>query len=44
MAALKGNDIRDVPLQEAVAKTKNLDMRYYEEAKAFFPEKESSKP
>jgi 6-phosphofructokinase 1 len=40
MAALKGNDIRDVPLQEAVAKIKNLDMRYYEEAKAFFPEEE----
>jgi 6-phosphofructokinase 1 len=38
MAALKGNDIVTVPLQEAVAATKRLDMRYYEEAKEFFPE------
>jgi 6-phosphofructokinase 1 len=38
MAALKGNDIVSVPLQEAVAATKRLDMRYYEEARAFFPD------
>jgi 6-phosphofructokinase 1 len=38
MAALKGNDIVTVPLQDAVAATKRLDMRYYEEAKEFFPE------
>jgi 6-phosphofructokinase 1 len=37
MAALKGNDIEAVPLKDAVAKQKTLDMRYYEEAKAFFP-------
>jgi 6-phosphofructokinase 1 len=43
MAALKGNDIHDVPLQEAVAKLKTLDMRYYEEAKAFFPEEDGTK-
>jgi phosphofructokinase-like protein len=41
MSALKGNDIHAVPLQEAVAKLKTLDMRYYEEAKAFFPEEEA---
>jgi 6-phosphofructokinase 1 len=38
MAALKGNDIVAVPLQEAVASTKRLDPRYYAEAKEFFPE------
>jgi len=38
MAALKGNDIRAVPLAEAVMATKRLDMRYYAEAKEFFPE------
>ena len=43
MAALKGNDIASVPLKDAVAKQKTLDMRYYEEAKAFFPEEEVSK-
>jgi 6-phosphofructokinase 1 len=42
MAALRGNDIVTVPLQDAVAATKRLDMRYYEEAKAFFPENLSS--
>jgi 6-phosphofructokinase 1 len=42
MAALKGNDIVTVPLQEAVAATKRLDMRYYEEAKEFFPEQPPS--
>jgi 6-phosphofructokinase 1 len=43
MAALKGNDIAAVPLKDAVAKQKILDMRYYEEAKAFFPEEEAGK-
>jgi len=38
MAALKGNDIHAVPLKDAVAATKRLDMRYYAEAKEFFPE------
>jgi hypothetical protein len=38
MAALKGNDIEAVPLTAAVAATKRLDMRYYAEAKEFFPE------
>ena len=38
MAALKGNDIHAVPLAEAVMATKRLDMRYYAEAKEFFPE------
>jgi 6-phosphofructokinase 1 len=37
MAALKGNDIKTVPLSEAVSATKRLDMRYYEEAREFFP-------
>ncbi len=43
MSALKGNDIQGVPLKDAVAKQKILDMRYYEEAKAFFPEEEAGK-
>src|SRR5216684_4484023 len=43
MSALKGNDIQGVPLKDAVAKQKILDMRYYEEAKAFFPEEEDRK-
>jgi 6-phosphofructokinase 1 len=38
MAALKGNDIVAVPLKEAVAATRRLDMRYYDEAKEFFPD------
>ena len=38
MAALRGNDIVTVPLRKAVAATKRLDLRYYEEAKEFFPE------
>jgi 6-phosphofructokinase 1 len=38
MAALKGNHIEAVPLKDAVAATKRLDMRYYAEAKEFFPE------
>jgi 6-phosphofructokinase 1 len=37
MAALRGNDIVAVSLSEAVSSTKRLDMRYYEEAKEFFP-------
>jgi 6-phosphofructokinase 1 len=37
MAALRGNDIEAVPLTEAVAANKRLDLRYYEEAKEFFP-------
>ena len=36
MAALRGNDVVAVPLKEAVAATKRLDMRYYEEAREFF--------
>jgi 6-phosphofructokinase 1 len=37
MASLRGNDIEDVPLQEAVASTRQLDMNYYREAREFFP-------
>jgi 6-phosphofructokinase 1 len=37
MAALRGNDVVAVPLSEAVSATKRLDLRYYEEAKEFFP-------
>jgi 6-phosphofructokinase 1 len=37
MAALKGNDIHAVPLSDAVAALKRLDMRYYQEAREFFP-------
>jgi phosphofructokinase-like protein len=37
MAALKGNDIVAVPLSEAVSAAKRLEMRYYEEARNFFP-------
>jgi 6-phosphofructokinase 1 len=37
MAALKGNDIVAVPLSQAVSATKRLDLRYYEEAREFFP-------
>lgn len=37
MAALKGNDINAVPLGLAVSATKRLDMRYYQEAREFFP-------
>ncbi|HEV3204227.1 MAG TPA: ATP-dependent 6-phosphofructokinase [Gemmataceae bacterium] len=36
MAALKGNDIHAVPLQAAVAATKRLETRYYQEAREFF--------
>jgi 6-phosphofructokinase 1 len=38
MAALKGNDIVAVPLHDAVAATKRLDKRYYQEAREFFPQ------
>jgi 6-phosphofructokinase 1 len=37
MAALRGCDIVSVPLKDAVAATKRLDMTYYEDAQQFFP-------
>lgn len=37
MAALRGNDVVAVALSEAVSATKRLDMRYFEEAREFFP-------
>jgi 6-phosphofructokinase 1 len=37
MAALRGTDIVAVPLAEAVSANRRLDLRYYEEAKEFFP-------
>jgi len=36
MVALRGNDIIDVPLEEAVAKLKTVDPKLYETAKVFF--------
>jgi phosphofructokinase-like protein len=36
MAALKGNEIRAIALKEAVAASKQLDMRYYTDAQEFF--------
>jgi 6-phosphofructokinase 1 len=36
MASLRGNDIIDVPIKDAVTATKRLDMRYYEDAREFF--------
>ena len=36
MVALRGNDIIDVPLEEAVAKLKTVDPKLYEIAKVFF--------
>jgi 6-phosphofructokinase 1 len=36
MAALKGNDVKEVPLSEAVSATKRLEERYYQEAREFF--------
>src|SRR6516162_5526486 len=36
MAALKGNDVKEVPLTEAVSATKRLEERYYQEAREFF--------
>jgi 6-phosphofructokinase 1 len=36
MAALKGNDVKEVSLSEAVSATKRLDERYYLEAREFF--------
>jgi ATP-dependent phosphofructokinase / diphosphate-dependent phosphofructokinase len=37
MASLRGNDIVAVPLSDAVSSNKRLDLRYYQEAKEFFP-------
>ncbi len=37
MASLRGTDIVSVPLSEAVSANRRLDLRYYEEAKEFFP-------
>jgi 6-phosphofructokinase 1 len=36
MAALRGNEIKAVPLKEAVSATKRLDPRYYSDAREFF--------
>ena len=36
MVALRGNQIIDVPLQEAVAELKTVDLKIYEIAKTFF--------
>jgi ATP-dependent phosphofructokinase / diphosphate-dependent phosphofructokinase len=36
MAALKGNEIRAVPLKDAVAASKQLSMSYYKDAQEFF--------
>ena len=36
MAALRGNDIVDVPLAEAVAELKTVPPDWYDVAKAFF--------
>ena len=36
MASLKGNDIVEVPIQEAVGTLKTVDMKLYETAKLFF--------
>ena len=36
MAALKGNEIVDVPLKAATGELKTLDMKFYEIAKVFF--------
>jgi phosphofructokinase-like protein len=38
MASLRGTEIVAVPLSEAVSANRRLDLRYYEEAKEFFPE------
>ena len=37
MASLRGTDIVAVPLSEAVSANRRLDLRFYEEAKEFFP-------
>jgi 6-phosphofructokinase 1 len=37
MASLRGTEIVAVPLSEAVSANRRLDLRYYEEAKEFFP-------
>ena len=36
MAALRGSEIVAVPLAQAVAEIKKLDLRYYEEAQEWF--------
>src|SRR6478609_4325207 len=36
MAALRGNDVIDIPLEEAVAELKTVPERWYDVAKAFF--------
>ena len=36
MAALRGNDVIDIPLAEAVAELKTVPERWYDVAKAFF--------
>jgi 6-phosphofructokinase 1 len=36
MASLAGNDIKDVPISEAVGTLKTVDMRFYDIAKIFF--------
>lgn len=38
MSALKGSDIVAVALKDAVERNRLLDLRFYEEAKEFFPE------
>ena len=38
MASLRGTDIVAVPLSEAVSANRRLDLRFYEEAKEFFPD------
>jgi 6-phosphofructokinase 1 len=37
MASLRGTEIVAVPLSEAVSANRRLDLRYYEEAREFFP-------
>jgi 6-phosphofructokinase 1 len=37
MASLRGTEVVAVPLSEAVSANRRLDLRYYEEAKEFFP-------
>ncbi len=37
MASLRGTEIVAVPLKEAVSANRRLDLRYYQEAKEFFP-------
>jgi 6-phosphofructokinase 1 len=37
MASLRGTDVVAVPLMQAVSANRRLDLRYYEEAREFFP-------